>query len=154
MSSPLGQLRISEADGAISEVAFTDETASIPDSTNSILNEAQHQLQRYFDGTLEKFDLPLGPTGTDFQQRVWHELQDVPFGKTATYLDIALRLGDEKVIRAAAAANGKNPIAIIIPCHRVIGSNGDLVGYAGGLDRKKWLLKHEGSIQQLDIFET
>lgn len=100
------------------------------------------------------FTVPLSLNGTDFQMRVWEELQSIPHGTTTTYLKMAQKLGDEKVIRAAASANGKNPIAIIVPCHRVIGTNGDLTGYAGGLDKKKWLLEHEGAINkdQLQLF--
>ena len=105
-------------------------------------------------GTRKIFRLNLNPSGTDFQKHVWNELLHIPFGKTTTYLAMAKKLGDEKVIRAAANANGKNPIAIIIPCHRVIGSNGSLVGYAGGMERKRKLLELEQGVFQmsLDVF--
>ena len=105
------------------------------------------QLVAYFNGTLKAFDLPLSPAGTEFQQRVWNELLAIPFGQTHSYLDLANKLGDEKVIRAAASANGKNPIPIIIPCHRIIGSDGSLTGYSGGLEKNRWLLQHEGALQ-------
>ena len=102
------------------------------------------QLAAYFAGNLRNFNIPLAPAGTDFQRRVWKELGRIPYGQAISYLDLAHRLGDEKCIRAAARANGANPIAILIPCHRVIGSDGSLVGYSGGLDMKEYLLRLEG----------
>ncbi len=120
------------------------------------LKDCKTQLQEYFSGQRQQFDLPLAPAGTPFQQKVWQQLLQIHFGHTITYAEIARRLGDPKTIRAAGTANGKNPIAIVIPCHRVIGMNGDLVGYAGGLPNKKWLLDHEMTvyrgISQLTIF--
>ncbi len=110
------------------------------------------QLTEYFEGTRTQFNLKLSPVGTEFQKRVWKELQEILFGKTTSYQKMANQLGDPKVIRAAASANGKNPIAIIIPCHRVIGSDGSLTGYAGGLHRKKWLLDHENPVKQQSLF--
>ena len=110
------------------------------------------QLDAYFNGTRKEFDLQLDPEGTDFQKRVWKELLNVPFGKTRTYLEQSKKLGDIKAIRAVASANGKNPIAIIIPCHRILGSDGSLTGYASGLWRKKWLLEHEGMPRQGRLF--
>ncbi|MCK5677367.1 MAG: methylated-DNA--[protein]-cysteine S-methyltransferase, partial [Flavobacteriaceae bacterium] len=98
------------------------------------------------------FDLKLNPQGTDFQQNVWNELQRIPYGKTTSYLDQSKKMGNVKAIRAIASANGKNPIWIIIPCHRVIGSDGSLTGYAGGLWRKKWLLEHENPTKQTSLF--
>ena len=115
------------------------------ETSEGILKECTQQLNEYFHGKRIEFSLPLAPKGTDFQKIVWSELQRIPIGKTVTYMDMAKRLGDPKVIRAAGTANGKNPIAIIIPCHRVIGSDGSLTGYAGGLKRKQWLLEHESS---------
>lgn len=149
-SSPIGTLAISSKAGAITSVLFT-ETAG-ESSESSILLSAVEQLDEYFTNKRNTFELTLAPNGTDFQKRVWDELVTIPFGKATTYLDMAKRLGDEKVIRAAASANGKNPIAIIIPCHRVIGTNGKLTGYAGGLWRKEWLLKHEGVSSQVELF--
>jgi methylated-DNA-[protein]-cysteine S-methyltransferase len=121
-----------------------------PPQYPSVLVACWQQMNAYLSESKQDFDLSalsLAPEGTEFQQRVWRELLKIPFGTTISYLELARRLGDEKVIRAAAAANGKNPIAIIIPCHRVIGSDGNLTGYAGGLNRKKWLLLHEKPLQ-------
>jgi methylated-DNA-[protein]-cysteine S-methyltransferase len=118
-------------------------------SENEILTEAKKQTLAYFAGELKQFDLPLSVNGTEFRIKVWTELCKIDFGKTITYIELAKRLGDEKCIRAAASANGKNPLAIIIPCHRVIGKNGSLVGYAGGMSRKKWLLEHESNQSKL-----
>lgn len=116
------------------------------------LKPAVDQLAEYFEGKRTHFELKLNPEGTEFQKKVWKKLEEIPFGKTISYQQIANQLGDPKVIRAAASANGKNPIAIIIPCHRVIGSDGSLTGYAGGLHRKKWLLEHESPSKQGVLF--
>jgi len=110
------------------------------------------QLGEYFKGNRKKFDIGINPIGTEFQGKVWHELTKIPYGKTISYLEQAQNLGDEKAIRAIASANGQNPIPIIIPCHRVIGLNGKLTGYAGGLLKKQWLLEHEGALQQKTLF--
>jgi methylated-DNA-[protein]-cysteine S-methyltransferase len=104
---------------------------------------AREQLDAYFAGELEAFDLDLAPEGTAFQRRVWEELVRIPFGETISYGELARRLGDPKLMRAVGLANGRNPISIVVPCHRVIGANGSLVGYGGGLERKRWLLEHE-----------
>lgn len=143
--SPLGILELIYSDEAISGLGFINEEEKSLElnSIHPLFIETQTQLKSYFEGKLKQFDLPLKPNGTDFQKRVWNELLTIPFGETNTYLGMAKQLGDEKVIRAAGSANGKNPIGIIIPCHRVIGSDGSLVGYAGGLWRKKWLLELE-----------
>ena len=109
-----------------------------------LLRHAVHQLQEYFQGQRQSFTLPLAPPGTPFQQRVWQALQHIPFGTTLTYRDLAQRLGMPQAARAVGHANGRNPVAIVIPCHRLIGSDGQLRGYAGGLDRKRRLLQHEG----------
>jgi methylated-DNA-[protein]-cysteine S-methyltransferase len=101
-------------------------------------------MDEYFEGSRKEFQLPLAPEGTDFQKRVWSELLNIPYGATCSYLDVARALGDANAIRAVGAANGRNPISIIIPCHRVIGADGSLTGYGGGLWRKEWLLRHEG----------
>ncbi|WP_300433617.1 methylated-DNA--[protein]-cysteine S-methyltransferase [Christiangramia sp.] len=116
------------------------------------LKSAADQLQAYFRGELKKFHLKLNPQGTDFQKRVWEKLLAIPFGKTTSYLELSRNLGDEKAIRAVASANGKNPLWIIVPCHRVIGSDGSLTGYAGGLHRKKWLLDLENPPLQQRLF--
>ena len=118
----------------------------------SVLQEAVTQLQDYFDGNRIHFDFQLNPAGTEFQQKVWKGLCEIPFGKTMSYLELAKQLGDVKAIRAVASANGKNPLWIVVPCHRVIGTDGSLTGYAGGLWRKKWLLEHENSSTQQSLF--
>ncbi|AWX44652.1 Methylated-DNA--[protein]-cysteine S-methyltransferase [Flagellimonas maritima] len=117
-----------------------------------VLEDVIYQFEEYFEGSRKKFDLKLNPNGTDFQKKVWNALIKIPFGKTVSYLELSNSLGDVKAIRAVASANGKNPLWIVIPCHRVIGSNGDLVGYAGGLHRKKWLLEHESPVKQTSLF--
>ena len=106
-------------------------------------DDAREQLDAYFAGELEDFDLRLAPHGTPFQMRVWDELTRIPYGETISYMALALRLGDRKLVRAVGTANGRNPLSIIVPCHRVIGADGTLVGYGGGLERKRWLLEHE-----------
>jgi methylated-DNA-[protein]-cysteine S-methyltransferase len=110
-----------------------------------VLKETEQQLNAYFKNQLKKFNIPLAPKGTEFQQAVWQKLQNIPYGKTITYGKLAAQMGDVKKMRAVGMANGKNPIPIIIPCHRVIGADGNLTGYAGGLEKKVILLKHEGA---------
>lgn len=122
------------------------------DSELQEIKNTVNQLTEYFKGNRTQFSLKLSPEGTEFQKRVWTQLQEIPFGKTTSYQKMANQLGNPKVIRAAASANGKNPISIIIPCHRVIGSDGSLTGYAGGLHRKKWLLDHENPVKQQSLF--
>jgi methylated-DNA-[protein]-cysteine S-methyltransferase len=129
-----------EVFGGINQRALSECTDGVV--TSNALN-CRLQLGSYFEGNLKQFDLPLAQDGTAFQLRVWQQLIKITYGSTVSYLTIAKRLGDPKTIRAAATANGRNNIAIIVPCHRVIGSSGELTGYAGGLDRKKWLLGHE-----------
>lgn len=145
IDSPVGSLRIRGTEEFISEVAFREVSEDAPASeiVPVTIQQCIDQLQQYFDGGRRVFDLPLNQPGTSFQQQTWLELQQIDFGKTISYLDLALRLGDRKATRAVANANGKNNIAIIVPCHRVIGSDASLTGYAGGLPRKKWLLDHE-----------
>jgi methylated-DNA-[protein]-cysteine S-methyltransferase len=148
-ASPIGNLRISCNSTCITEVHFLNKdepiTATQP-AAPPVLQQCLEELIEYFQGQRKKFEVPVYQDGTSFQQRVWNELLNIPFGKTISYLTLAKRLGDPKVIRAAASTNGKNHIAIIVPCHRVIGSNNDLVGYGGGLWRKKWLLDLETKI--------
>jgi methylated-DNA-[protein]-cysteine S-methyltransferase len=148
VDSPVGPLRVVTDAHTLLEVSFHGREGIKVPSPNAgeepeILKQAVQQLKDYFDGKRRDFELPLGPSGTDFQQRVWKELLTIPYGGTISYAVLAKRLGDPKCIRAAASANGRNPIAIIIPCHRVVGSNGDLTGYGGGLPRKKLLLDLE-----------
>ena len=123
-------------------------TTKIP----AVLQAAVQQLEEYFKGDRQQFDLKLNPQGTPFQQKVWKLLLDIPYGATTTYAKQALALGDIKAIRAMASANGKNPLWVIVPCHRVIGTDGSLTGYAGGIHRKKWLLSHESNCEQLQLF--
>jgi methylated-DNA-[protein]-cysteine S-methyltransferase len=155
MDSPLGNILLEANDNGITMVQFSWQENVATESTNSILNLCAQELSEYFIDKRMFFTVPLSLNGTDFQLRVWEQLRNIPYGTTTTYLKMAQKLGDEKIIRAAASANGKNPIAIIVPCHRVIATNGDLTGYAGGLDKKKWLLEHEGAINkdQLKLFK-
>ncbi len=148
ISSPIGPLTISADDDNIRKITFSEGTGGDLDKqlSHRVLSSACRQLEEYFDGDRTEFDLPLNPEGTDFQKKVWETLLDIPFGYTFTYLELAQKLGNRDTIRAAGRANGQNPIPIIIPCHRVIGSDGKLVGYSGGIERKQWLLKHEGAI--------
>lgn len=152
INSPLGYTKISgDKDGITAvEVVNTDEELSeiIPET----LLECVTQLKAYFKNELKNFDLKLNPQGTVFQKKVWKQLNAIPYGKTISYLQLSKQLGDVKAIRAAASANSKNPLWIIIPCHRVIGSDGSLTGYAGGLHRKQWLLNHENDYKQQSLF--
>jgi methylated-DNA-[protein]-cysteine S-methyltransferase len=141
-SSPIGILEISGTEEGIASIIFVDE-AGKTNSVPEVLNNAYIQLEEYFNGRRKVFDLKLDARGTEFQRKVWDELINIPFGETVTYKDIAIKLGDSNAVRAVGNANGKNPVSIVVPCHRVIGTNGRLTGYAGGLERKAWLLKHE-----------
>ena len=147
--SPVGLLKISGTPDFISQVSFHDSTQK-PEGTKKhlppLLINCIEQLIQYFNGERRQFELPLHQTGTAFQQEVWSHLVTIPYGKTISYLELARKTGDTKATRAVANANGKNDIAIIIPCHRVIGSNKELVGYGGGLWRKKWLLELEAKV--------
>ncbi|ARV11787.1 cysteine methyltransferase [Gilvibacter sp. SZ-19] len=152
LDSPLGSLLLQgDADG-IQKLSVVEDPQDPSAEIPAELQSAAQQIHEYFQGQRSSFDLKLNPQGTSFQKQVWTQLAEIPFGKTATYMDMAKRLGDPKSIRAAASANGKNPIMIIIPCHRVIGSDGSLTGYAGGLWRKKWLLEHESPVRQEKLF--
>lgn len=144
-SSPIGFLLLKEENETLVSATFSDNAESIYSSESTVLKNTIQQLDEYFNGHRKIFDLPINAAGTSFQKTVWDELQKIPFNNTITYLQLAKRLGNVKSIRAAASANGKNPLAIIIPCHRVIGADGKLTGYAGGLHRKKWLLEHEAN---------
>jgi methylated-DNA-[protein]-cysteine S-methyltransferase len=140
--SPLGYLIIESNGEAITKIDFAEKDISGQQKLE-VLEDCKVQLQEYFEGKRLIFDLPLKPEGTEFQQKVWNELLKIPFGVTQTYHELAVKLGNPKVIRAAGTANGRNPIAIIIPCHRVIGTGNKLTGYAGGIWRKRMLLEHE-----------
>ncbi|MCD8448728.1 methylated-DNA--[protein]-cysteine S-methyltransferase [Tenacibaculum dicentrarchi] len=136
----------------IQAIFWVDKITEPPTKTPDCLHNCVVQLSEYFARIRTTFDLKLNPQGTDFQQKVWAELLNIPFGKSTTYLQQSKQLANPKAIRAVASANGKNPISIIIPCHRVIGSDGSLTGYAGGLWRKKWLLEHESDCKQQSLF--
>ncbi|MBW5801003.1 methylated-DNA--[protein]-cysteine S-methyltransferase [Halomonas elongata] len=141
-SDALGLLRLSATASGITEIAFVMEKDTAP-RPNEITERARQQLDEYFAGERRDFELPLAPRGTDFQRRVWEALATIPFGETRNYAEIAEQLGCKGGQRAVGAANGRNPISIVVPCHRVIGSDGQLTGYAGGIGRKQWLLAHE-----------
>jgi len=141
-SSPLGFLILKSDGQNITEISFSENDIQ-EQNPCAVLEACQVQLTDYFSGKSVGFDLPLNPEGTEFQQKVWAELLKIPYGETITYMDLAVRLGDPKCIRAAGTANGKNPIAVVIPCHRVIGAGNKLTGYAGGIWRKKLLLELE-----------
>lgn len=144
--SPVGMLKLGGTEQYICELSFVDNQDQIihgEPGISDVLHQCTEQLIEFFNGKRRNFDVPVSQPGTAFQQKVWNELLSIPFGKTISYLELAKLLGDPKVIRAAASTNGKNNIAIIIPCHRVIGSDKSLTGYSGGLWRKKWLLQHE-----------
>ena len=168
MTSPIGTLTIVANDDAVVAIRWdTESDDREPDARNpvdrklerhgdvttvrpdehSVLDAAVAQLQEYFDGARTEFDLPLDPDGTDFQRQAWHELRRIPFGETITYGEQAIRLGDRNKMRAVGSANGKNPIPIVVPCHRVVGADGKLTGFAGGLDTKAWLLDHEFQVR-------
>lgn len=151
IKSPLGIAKIIGDESGIAEISVLDE-GTISIKTPKVLQVCVSQLQDYFEGKRTEFDFKINPKGTEFQQRVWQELRNIPFGKTMSYLDLSKKLGDVKAIRAVASANGKNPLWIVIPCHRVIGTDGSLTGYAGGLWRKKWLLEHENPTIQQSLF--
>jgi methylated-DNA-[protein]-cysteine S-methyltransferase len=147
--SPVGLLRIGGTDNFITEISFHDISQKPQGSKKQLpplLIQCIEQVIQYFNGELRQFILPLNQPGSSFQQSVWSELMQIPFGKTISYLELARRTGDTKATRAVASANGKNNVCIIVPCHRVIGSNKELIGYGGGLWRKKWLLEHEAKV--------
>ena len=151
INTPLGIAKIEGDEDGISVISINTEekvTSKVP----KVLQEAVTQLNDYFLGKRKDFTFKLNPKGTEFQQKVWQELVQIPYGKTMSYMDLSKKLGDVKAIRAVASANGKNPIWIVVPCHRVIGSDGSLTGYAGGLKKKKWLLEHENPTNQQSLF--
>jgi methylated-DNA-[protein]-cysteine S-methyltransferase len=150
--SPVGLIKIVISDGCINEIIFLDhedemhadkKEKTIDEINNAVYKNCADQFDEYFSGKRTVFELPLQQTGTPFQQSVWNELEKIPFGKTISYLQLARRIGNVKSIRAVGTANGRNNLSIVVPCHRVIGSDGSLTGYAGGLWRKQFLLEHE-----------
>ena len=151
METPIGLLKITGNENGISKISIT-ENGIISQNIPKNLIEAVSQIQEYFLGNRKEFNLKINPSGTLFQQQVWAALCDIPFGKTISYLELAKKIGDPKVIRAAASANGKNPLLLVVPCHRVIGTDGSLTGFSAGLWRKKWLLEHENPTNQVSLF--
>ena len=152
IQTPIGITEISGNEDGIATISILSIEIKISKKVPYQLQECVSQLQDYFNGKRKDFTFKLNPKGTEFQQRVWQELLNIPFGKTIYYLELSKKLGDVKAIRAVASANGKNPLWIVIPCHRVIGTDGSLTGYAGGLWRKKWLLEHESTSKQQSLF--
>ena len=152
MNSPVGELRLIAGDNGLRAILWGAEDAErvasidadeLVEGTTPVLDEAISQLEEYFAGTRREFDLPLDPAGTEFQQSAWMVLRTIPYGQTISYGQQAEQLGHPNKARAVGAANGKNPLSIVVPCHRVVGSNGHLTGFAAGIDVKSWLLDHE-----------
>lgn len=152
ISSTLGNILINSREGCLSELRFTDE-AITDELLDEVVSETKKQLDEYFAGNRKIFDIPIGLGGTDFQKKVWMAVNEIPFGQTTTYRKISQKLGNPAAIRAVGAAIGANPILIVLPCHRIIGTNGQLTGYAGGLDRKRSLLDMEGHASQGSLFK-
>lgn len=148
VASPIGGLLLEATQNQLTTVHFYGETAGHLDKSTSspILRQAKQQLEEYFAGDRREFTLPLAPRGTAFEQAVWKALEAIPYGQTITYMQLAKKLGDPNKVRAVGRANGQNPLAIVIPCHRVIGAGNKLTGYAGGVENKRWLLQHEGAL--------
>lgn len=153
VQTPLGITAIKgDENGIVAVSVLKDDTIKPSQHIPNALTDVVKQLEEYFAGIRQTFQLRLNPKGTDFQKSVWQELLKISYGKTISYLQLSRRLGDVKAIRAVAAANGQNPLWIVVPCHRVVGSDGSLTGYAGGLWRKKWLLDHENPYKQQTLF--
>ncbi|VDG89530.1 Methylated-DNA--protein-cysteine methyltransferase, constitutive [Lysinibacillus sphaericus] len=149
--SPLGVIEIVGTEEAIVSILFTDSDVvrkRLTDSTFQVVKDCYNELDEYFNGARKEFTVPYMNEGTEFRRNVWQALTEIPYAQTASYRDIACSIGNEKAVRAVGTANGKNKLSIIIPCHRIIGSNGTLTGYAGGLWRKEWLLAHEQKYKQ------
>ena len=142
--SPIGTIELTASDKGVTSLYFKNTNHKV--QSCALLDKVKQQLAEYFSGKRKTFDVALDLHGTNFQQQVWQALLTVGFGHTDSYGSLAQKLNNPKAVRAVGAANGKNPVSIIVPCHRIIGGNGKLTGYAGGLDRKEWLLKHEGVI--------
>lgn len=161
LPTPLGELLLTALDTALTGVWFPTSRDPLPKQraewleddgsgpAGAVLARARQQLTEYFAGTRTTFDLPLDAAGSAFERRVWDALRTIPYGTTVSYGELARRLGDPRATRAVGAANGKNPIPIIVPCHRVVGAGGELTGFGGGLERKRWLLEHEGALLML-----
>lgn len=150
--TPVGSCLIEGNESGVSKIWVLDEAVAVSKTIPEPLKDAVVQLEEYFAGSHKDFDFKINPQGTPFQKKVWDALLEIPFGKTTSYQELSIKLGDVKAIRAVASANGKNPLWVVVPCHRVIGSDGSLTGYAGGLWRKKWLLEHETPPIQQSLF--
>jgi len=152
INSPLGFTKISGDINGIVSVTIVNTKEELSEVIPEAVLECVTQLKAYFKEERKTFNLKLNPEGTPFQKKVWKQLETIPYGKTISYFELSKQLGDVKAIRAAANANGKNPLWIIVPCHRVLGSDGSLTGYAGGLHSKQWLLNHESEYKQQTLF--
>ena len=154
LKTPLGIAKITGDTEGVAEIKIEDQNIEFQEDIDlsDCVNQAKSQLLEYFEKDRKSFDFKMNPNGTQFQQKVWKALLEIPFGKTSSYMELSKKLGDPKAIRAVASANGKNPLWIVVPCHRVIGSDGSLTGYAGGLHRKKWLLELESPSPQQSLF--
>jgi methylated-DNA-[protein]-cysteine S-methyltransferase len=165
--SPVGDLLLAAEDAGLTGVCFAPHAGRYGPAADwlpaeraagsapaSVLAAARAQLDAYFAGERTAFDLPLAPRGTPFQQRVWSALREIAFGETISYLELARRVGDVRAVRAVGGANGRNPIPVIVPCHRVIGADGSLTGFGGGIERKRWLLRHEGALRDGGAAQT
>ncbi|MGD9582417.1 MAG: methylated-DNA--[protein]-cysteine S-methyltransferase [Lysobacterales bacterium] len=155
LDSPVGVLTLAADDAALCHIEFPSNRhpaarAGWSPGSNAVLHRAGQQLREYFAGTRSAFDLPLRPRGTAFQMRVWQMLASIPFGQTRSYRQLAEACGNARAMRAVGAANGRNPLPIVIPCHRVIGADGSLTGFGGGIDCKRWLLHHEREPERMD----
>jgi methylated-DNA-[protein]-cysteine S-methyltransferase len=151
LKTPIGYIEITASEKGVRSLYFLNFRVK-PMPVPAILKPCVRQLTEYFKGIRTEFDLPLDLEGTKFQIKVWKEILKIPYGRTITYYDLAKRSGDVKALRAVGGANSANPVSIVVPCHRVIGHNGKLVGYGGGIKRKKWLLEHEHAFAQRDLF--
>ncbi len=151
LKTPIGYLEVTGSTNGIRSLYFLDFRVK-PQHIPSCLKSCILQLEEYFHGSRRKFDLKYDLEGTAFQLKVWNELLNIQYGSTISYLELARRAGNVKAVRAVGGANGHNPVSILVPCHRVLGSNGKLIGYRGGLKRKKWLLEHEHAFSQRDLF--
>jgi methylated-DNA-[protein]-cysteine S-methyltransferase len=154
LKTPLGIAKITGDTEGVAEIKIEDQNIEFQEDKDlpNCVTQAKSQLQEYFGNDRKNFDFKMNPQGTQFQQKVWEALLEIPFGKTSSYMELSKKLGDPKAIRAVASANGKNPLWIVVPCHRVIGSDGSLTGYAGGLHRKKYLLELESPSPQQSLF--
>ncbi|MDR1416803.1 MAG: methylated-DNA--[protein]-cysteine S-methyltransferase [Prevotellaceae bacterium] len=152
-NSPIGKIRITAGAHAITDISFVEDEKPLPAGEPlPLLEQCVTQLREYFEAGRSKFDFPIAQAGTEFQQRVWRELSKIPYGRTICYEEQARRMGNVKAVRAVGTANGRNSLSIVVPCHRVVGKDGSLTGYAGGLWRKQWLLEHERKVSKIPDF--